>query len=96
MCVWQGEREYLQLAFSHRNTASENWGKNTGTVEFEIRIMKIKITVPLLCDLSLHLMIVQQVILIVKVNLVYTHLDYLHGVKENPGWYRKKSQTFCG
>lgn len=89
------EREYLQLAFSHSNIASENWGKNTDTMEFEIKIMKIKITVLLLPDLFLHLMTVQQVILIAKVNLVYTHLDYLHCVKENPSWYRKKSETFC-
>lgn len=38
-----------------------NWGKNTGPVEFEIKIMKVKSTIPLLSDVSLHLNIMQQV-----------------------------------
>lgn len=71
-----------------------NWSKNTDIEEFEIKIKKVRSTVPLLSDVSLHLMIVHQVTLVVKVNLIYTHLDYLHGVRENPGWYRKKSQVF--
>lgn len=71
-----------------------DWGKNTAIVEFEINVMKVKSTVPLLSGVSLHLMIMQQVTLAVKVNLVYTHLDHLHRVRENPGWYRKKCQDF--
>jgi len=56
-------------------------------VEFEIKIMKVKGTVPL-SNLSLHLIIKRQVTLMVKINLIYTCLDYLQGIKENPGWYR--------
>lgn len=55
--------------------------------------MEMKSTLPVLSAVSLHLMILQQVTLVVKVNLISTHLNYLHGVKENPGWSRKKSQV---
>lgn len=71
-----------------------NWGKNTDTVEFEIKMMKVKSTVLLLSDISLQLNIMHEVTLVVKVKLIYVHLDHLHGVGENPGWYRKKSQVF--